>query len=42
MSKQNRTPEEYIELYARDRNISTEEAETHDIVKETCESLKEK
>ena len=40
MSEQNRTPEEYIELFARDNcNGDTEEAKKHAIVKEVLESL---
>lgn len=39
MSDRNRTPEEYIQRYARDRNISVEEAEKHYIVKEACKDL---
>lgn len=39
MSDRNRTPEEYIQRYARDNHISTEEAKEHAIVKEVLPTL---
>lgn len=42
MSEQNRTKEEYTELYARDHTDGdTEVAAGHKMVKEVCETLKE-
>ena len=37
MSDTNRTAEEYIERYARDRKISIEEAKSHAIVRAVIE-----
>lgn len=42
MSEHNKTKEEYVAAYAHDYcNGDTEEAKTHEIVKEVCEELKE-
>ena len=41
MSDQERTSEEYIQRYARDRNISIQEAREHAIVKAVVEEKKQ-
>lgn len=43
MSERNRTKEEYTELYAKDyTDGDVDEAREHQMVKEVCETLKEK